>query len=395
MKMFISLILTFLCLINLQSQNSHSPVIVGAESFSEYLPLLKEKRIAIFTNHTGMVGKEHIVDLLHRLKFNIVAIFAPEHGFRGNAGAGEEVIDGKDSKTGIFIYSLYKNKTGKPDSKIMSQIDIVVVDIQDVGLRFYTYHISMYKLMDACAENNRKMIILDRPNPNGFYVDGPVLDMKYKSEVGYLPVPVVHGMTLGELALMINGEKWLPQKRTCNLQVVKCKNYTHDMKYRLPVPPSPNLPAMKSVYLYPSICLFEGTTVSLGRGTAFPFQVYGSPDMKMYSFSFTPRSIQGAKNPPYLNTKCFGVDLRNIPDEEIWKAGINLNYIIDACNHLGKEIFTPFFQNLIGVDYVQKMILEGKSADEIKTVWQPDIERFMQQRKSYLLYEQCAKRETQ
>jgi uncharacterized protein YbbC (DUF1343 family) len=360
---------------------------VGAESFSEYFPLLKEKRIAIFTNHTGMAGREHIVDLLHRLKFNIVVIFAPEHGFRGDVDAGEKVIDGKDRKTGIFIYSLYKNKIGKPDSKIMSQIDIVVVDIQDVGLRFYTYYISMYKLMDACAENNRKMLILDRPNPNGFYVDGPVLDMKYKSEVGYLPVPVVYGMTLGELALMINGEKWLPEKRTCNLQVVKCKNYTHRVKYQLPVPPSPNLPNMKSVYLYPSICLFEGTTVSLGRGTTFPFQVYGSPDMKTYSFSFTPRSIRSAKNPPYLNTKCFGVDLRNIPDEEIWKAGINLNYIIDACNQLGKGIFTPFFQNLIGVDYVRKMILEGKSADEIKAVWQPDIERFMQQRKPYLLYE--------
>ncbi|MDR0681519.1 MAG: DUF1343 domain-containing protein [Dysgonamonadaceae bacterium] len=381
------MIFTFLCLINLQSQDNCSPVQVGAESFSEYFPLLKEKRIAIFTNHTGMAGREHIVDLLHRLKFNIVVIFAPEHGFRGDVDAGEKVIDGKDRKTGIFIYSLYKNKIGKPDSKIMSQIDIVVVDIQDVGLRFYTYYISMYKLMDACAENNRKMLILDRPNPNGFYVDGPVLDMKYKSEVGYLPVPVVYGMTLGELALMINGEKWLPEKRTCNLQVVKCKNYTHRVKYQLPVPPSPNLPNMKSVYLYPSICLFEGTTVSLGRGTTFPFQVYGSPDMKTYSFSFTPRSIRSAKNPPYLNTKCFGVDLRNIPDEEIWKAGINLNYIIDACNQLGKGIFTPFFQNLIGVDYVRKMILEGKSADEIKAVWQPDIERFMQQRKPYLLYE--------
>jgi uncharacterized protein YbbC (DUF1343 family) len=387
MKIFISLVLTLFCLINLQSQSHHSPVIVGAESFSEYFPLLKGKRIAIFTNHTGMAGNEHIVDLLNRSKFNIVAIFAPEHGFRGNADAGEKVIDGKDSKTGIFIYSLYKSKTGKPDSKIMSQIDVVVVDIQDVGLRFYTYYISMYKLMDACAENNKKMIILDRPNPNGFYVDGPILDMRYKSEVGYLPVPVVYGITLGELAQMINGEKWLPQKRTCSLQVIKCKNYTRHTKYQLPVPPSPNLPNMKSVYLYPSICLFEGTTVSLGRGTTFPFQVYGSPDMKTYSFSFTPRNIQGAKKPPYLNTKCFGVDLRNVPDEEIWKAGINLDYIIDACNHLGKEIFTPFFRNLIGVDYVQEMILEGKSAGEIKAVWQPDIEKFKQQRKPYLLYE--------
>jgi uncharacterized protein YbbC (DUF1343 family) len=387
MKLFIVLLVTFFCLINLQSQNDHSPVIVGAESVSEYFPLLKEKRIAIFTNHTGMAGREHLVDLLSRWGFNIVAIFAPEHGFRGSADAGEHIIDDKDSKTGIFIYSLYKNKTGKPDAGIMSQIDVIIVDIQDVGLRFYTYYISMYKLMDACAENNKKMIILDRPNPNGFYVDGPVLDMKYKSEVGYLPIPVVHGMTLGELAGMINGEKWLPEKRTCDLHIIKCKNYTHLTKYQLPIPPSPNLPNMKSVYLYPSICLFEGTTVSLGRGTTFPFQVYGSPDMKAYSFSFTPRSISGAKNPPYLNTKCFGVDLQTVPDDAIWAAGINLNYIIDAYNHLGKKIFTPFFQHLIGVDYVRKMILEGKSADEIKAVWQPDIEKFKQQRKPYLLYE--------
>jgi uncharacterized protein YbbC (DUF1343 family) len=387
MKLFISLIAAFVCLTSLRSQNNLSPVIVGAESVSEYFPLLKGKRIAVFTNHTGMAGKEHLVDLLNRRGVNIRVIFAPEHGFRGNADAGEHITDGKDAKTGIPVYSLYKKKTGKPDAGIMSQIDIVIVDIQDVGLRFYTYYISMYKLMDACAENRKKMIILDRPNPNGFYVDGPVLDMKYKSGVGCLPIPVVHGMTLGELAGMINGEKWLPEERVCDLQVIKCKNYTHLTRYQLPVPPSPNLPNMKSVYLYPSTCLFEGTTVSLGRGTAFPFQVYGSPDMKAYSFSFTPRSIPGAKNPPCLNKKCFGVDLRNIPDDAIWEAGINLNYIIDACNHLGKKIFTPFFQNLMGVDYVQKMILEGKSAGEIKAVWQPDIEKFKQQRKPYLLYE--------
>jgi uncharacterized protein YbbC (DUF1343 family) len=388
MKRFASLgILSLFCLVNLQSQSGPPPVIVGAEAVSEYFPLLEGKRIAVFTNHTGRVGQEHLVDLLHCSGYTITAIFAPEHGFRGDADAGEKIDDGKDTKTGIPVYSLYKSKTGKPDKKIMSQIDLVLVDIQDVGLRFYTYYISMYKLMEACAENNRKMIVLDRPNPNGFYVDGPILDMKYKSGVGYLPVPVVHGMTLGELAQMINGEKWLPGKQTCDLQVIKCKNYTHSVKYRLPIPPSPNLPNMKSVYLYPSTCLFEGTTVSLGRGTAFPFQVYGSPDMKGYSFSFIPRSIPGAKNPPYLNIRCFGVDLRNIPDEEIWKAGINLNYVIDAYNQVGETLFTPFFQNLIGVDYVKKMIIEGRTADEIKAVWQPDLIKFKQQRKPYLLYD--------
>jgi len=244
--------------------------------------------------------------------------------------------------------------------------------------------------MDACAENGKKMILLDRPNPNGFYVDGPILDMKYKSGVGYLPIPVVHGMTLGELAQMINGEKWLPNKQVCKLEVIKCKNYTHQTKYQLPIPPSPNLPNMKSIYLYPSTCLFEGTPISLGRGTSFPFQVYGSPNMKGYSFSFTPKSIPGAKNPPHLNKKCYGVDLRNIPNEEIWENGINLNYVIDAYRNSPKSetFFTSFFQNLIGVDYVKQMIIEGKSNDEIRAVWQSDVKKFKMQRKPYLLYEE-------
>jgi len=383
----------FFCLTALQAQNSTSDsdrVIVGAESTSEYFPLLKDKRIGVFTNHTGRVGEEHLVDLLHRSGFNIVTIFSPEHGFRGDADAGEKVNDEIDSKTGIPIFSLYKSRTGKPTKSQMQKLDIILVDIQDVGLRFYTYYISIYKLMDACAENGKKMILLDRPNPNGFYVDGPILDMKYKSGVGYLPIPVVHGMTLGELAQMINGEKWLPNKQVCKLEVIKCKNYTHQTKYQLPIPPSPNLPNMKSIYLYPSTCLFEGTPISLGRGTSFPFQVYGSPNMKGYSFSFTPKSIPGAKNPPHLNKKCYGVDLRNIPNEEIWENGINLNYVIDAYRNSPKSetFFTSFFQNLIGVDYVKQMIIEGKSNDEIRAVWQSDVKKFKMQRKPYLLYEE-------
>jgi uncharacterized protein YbbC (DUF1343 family) len=382
--------LSVFCLINIQAQNTcELPVIVGAESTAEYFPLLKDKRIAVFSNHTGIVGEEHLVDLLKRSGFNIVTIFSPEHGFRGDADAGEHVGNGRDPKTGIPIYSLYNSKTGKPDNEIMSRIDILVTDMQDVGLRFYTYYISMYKLMDACAENHKKMLILDRPNPNGFYVDGPILDMKYKSGVGYLPIPVVHGMTLGELAQMINGEKWLPEKRVCNLQVIKCKNYTHQTKYSLPVAPSPNLPNMKSIYLYPSTCLFEGTPVSLGRGTAFPFQVYGHPDMKGYRFSFTPRSISGAKNPPCLDKECHGVDLQNVPDKEVWEAGFNLSYIIDAYNNLkiGEKFFTSFFEKLVGVSYIREMIMVGKSADEIKAQWQSDVEKFKIQRKPYLLYD--------
>lgn len=383
MKQITLILLSLFCPAILQAQ-----VIVGAESTAEYFPLLKDKRIGIFTNHTGIVGNEHLADLLKREGFQVAVIFSPEHGFRGDADAGENVGDETDAKTGIPIYSLYKSNTGKPDNRTMSKIDILITDIQDVGLRFYTYYISMYKLMDACAENGKPMLVLDRPNPNGFYVDGPVLDMKYKSGVGYLPIPVVHGMTLGELAKMINGEKWLPQGKTCKLQVIKCKNYSHETRYRLPVPPSPNLRNMKSIYLYPSTCLFEGTVVSLGRGTDFPFQVYGSPDMRGCDFSFIPRSIPGAKNPPFLNRKCYGVDLRNVPDETIWKEGLNLRYLIDAYRNLqtGGKFFTPFFEKLMGVDYVKKMIMEGKTAEEIKAQWRPDVDKFKIRRKPYLLY---------
>jgi uncharacterized protein YbbC (DUF1343 family) len=381
---FLSILL--FCLFVFPENNQGKPV-PAAERIAEYFPLLKGKRIGVFTNHTGMVGNEHLVDLLKRKGFQIVVIFSPEHGFRGNTDAGERVADETDAQTGTPVYSLYKNNTGKPDNQIMSQIDILVTDIQDVGLRFYTYYISMYKLMDACADNDKPMLILDRPNPNGFYVDGPILDMKYKSGVGYLPVPVVHGMTLGELAQMINGEKWLPQEKICELQIIKCENYSHDTLYNLPIPPSPNLPNMKSVYLYSSTCLFEGTKVSLGRGTAFPFQVYGNPDMTG-RFSFIPRSIPGAKNPPFLNRECHGADLRNIPDETILGEGLNLQYVIDAYNNLqiGEKFFTPFFEKLIGVDYVRTMIMEGKTAAEIKAKWQPDVERFKIQREPYLLY---------
>jgi len=365
-------------------------VIVGAEQTEAYFPMLKGKRIALFSNHTGMVKDKHLLDILIENRFNVVAVFSPEHGFRGDESAGEHVSSSTDSKTGVPILSLYDGNTGKPSPESMDKFDLLIVDIQDVGLRFYTYYISMVKLMDACAESHKKMIILDRPNPNGFYVDGPILDMKYKSGVGWLPVPVVHGMTLGELARMVNGENLLPQKRVCDLTVIKCKNYTHQTLYRLPIPPSPNLPNMTAVYLYPSLCYFEATPVSLGRGTDFPFQIYGHPDLKGYCFTFTPLSMPAAKDPPQKDKLCHGVNLSALSDEEIRKKGIDLSYLIDAYRNLniGDRFFTPFFEKLIGVDYVRKMIEQGKSADEIKAMWKDDVAKFKLQRKPYLLYDE-------
>ncbi len=386
-KLIISILL--LCTLSLQAfAQTDERVITGDEQTSEYFPLLEGKRIAIFSNHTGMIGNKHLLDVLLENQFNVVAIFSPEHGFRGDADAGEHVSSSVDSKTGVPILSLYDGKLGKPSEASMNKFDLLIVDIQDVGLRYYTYYASMCRLMDACAEYGKKMLILDRPNPNGHYVDGPLLDMKHKSGVGWLPIPVVHGMTLGELALMVNGEHWLPESRTCDVTVIPCKNYTHQTKYRLPIPPSPNLPNMTSVYLYPSTCYFEATPVSLGRGTDKPFQVYGHPDMKGYSFSFTPRSMPGAKNPPQLNKLCHGVDLSGMSDEEIWKRGLDLSYVIDAYRNLniGDKFFTSFFEKLIGVDYVRRMIEDGKDADEIKACWQDDVKKFKEQRKPYLLY---------
>lgn len=361
----------------------------GAEATGEYFPLLKGKRVAVLTNQTGIIGKTHLVDSLVSLKINIVAILSPEHGFRGDADAGEHVSSSVDPKTGIPIKSLYEGNTGKPSADLMKTIDVLVFDLQDVGVRFYTYLTTMARMMEACAENGVQMIVLDRPNPIGFYVDGPILDMKYKSGVGWLPIPTVHGMTLGELAGMINGEKWLKDGIQCNVKVIKCTNYTHASMYQLPVKPSPNLPDMRSIYLYPSTCYFEATPVSLGRGTPHAFQMYGHPNMKGYSYSFTPRSIPGAKFPPQLNNECYGVDLRTTPSiEEINKAGINLEYVIDAYKNLNLDdhYFRSFFELLIGQGYVRKMIKEGKSAAEIKAMWAGDVAKFKEQRRPYLLY---------
>lgn len=363
-------------------------IILGNEQTSEYYPLLRGKRVALFGNHTSLRGNRHLLDCLLADSIRVVAVFSPEHGFRGNADAGEKVGSSVDSRTGVPILSLYDGKDKRPSAASMKKFDVLLADIQDVGLRFYTYYITLCRLMDACAEYGKSVIVLDRPNPNGHYVDGPVLNMKYKSGVGWLPIPVVHGMTLGELARMVNGEGWLPAERTCRLTVVPCLNYTHQTRYDLPVPPSPNLPNMKAIYLYPSLCPFEGTVVSLGRGTDKPFQIYGHPNMKGYSYSFTPHSVPGAKNPPLLGKRCHGADLSGKSDEELRREGLNLTYVIDVYRNLniGDRFFTSFFELLMGTSYVRQMIKEGRSAEEIRARWMPEVERFKEQRRPYLLY---------
>lgn len=363
-------------------------VITGDERTELYFHLLEGKRIALYSNHTGLANGKHIVDILKENKFDVTTILSPEHGFRGTADAGERVGDSVDEKTNIPIISMYKFGREGIDSTTAARFDILVVDIQDVGLRFYTYYITMWRLMDSCAKYGKLVIVLDRPNPNGFYVDGPILDMKYRSGVGWLPIPIVHGMTLGELALMINGEGWLTDKRKCELTVIPCKNYKHSTLYELPIPPSPNLPNIKSIYLYPSTCFFEGTVMSLGRGTSLPFQVYGHPDYKGSNYSFTPQSISGAKNSPLLGKKCYGVDLSDTDDKYIRKQGIDLSYVIDAYKNLniGSKFFTSFFDLLAGCSYIREMIEQGCDADEIKARWQDDVTKFKKQRAPYLIY---------
>lgn len=377
-------------LLFLLAEDIHANVITGAEQTNLYLRLLKGKRVALFSNQSGRIGNRLTLDVLLEHKVNVVTVFSPEHGFRGKADAGEKVSSSVDEQTGVRVFSLYGASKNAPDDAEMKKIDVIVTDIQDVGLRFYTYYITMMQLMNRCAECGKEMIVLDRPNPNGFYVDGPILDMKYASGVGALPIPVVHGMTLGELARMINGEHWLKSGKTCRLKVIPCKNYTHQTRYVLPVAPSPNLPNMKSVYLYPSLCYFEATPVSVGRGTDKAFQIFGHPDMKCYAFTFTPESRTGAKNPPLLGQLCHGRDLSGLSDSAIWSRKIDLTYLIEAYHalNIGDRFFTSFFEKLMGVDYVRKMIEQGKDADEIGKMWQDDVAKFKKQRKKYLLYKE-------
>lgn len=363
-------------------------VVVGAERTQEYFPLLEGKKVGIMTNHTGLIGKSHIVDSLVMAGINLKAVFAPEHGFRGSADAGENVDSYTDTKTGLKVISVY-GSSKKPKATDIKALDVLIFDIQDVGLRYYTYLSSMHYLMEACADNGKELIILDRPNPNGFYIDGPILQERFKSFVGMHPIPVVHGMTLGELAQMINGEGWLDGGKKCKLTVIKCQNYTHQTRYELPVRPSPNLPNMRSIYLYSSLCFFEGTPLSIGRGTEFPFQVYGHPDLPETGFSFTPKSTEGAKDPVLNGKKCNGVDLREAPSNEvIWANGVDLSYLVESYAVLGggEKFFLPIFNLLTGVPYVKEMIIAGATAEEIESRWTGDVEKFKLQRKPYLLY---------
>ncbi len=365
-----------------------SALMVGAERVDLYAPQLQGKRVALFSNHTGILPDgRHTLDALREAGVDVKVVFSPEHGFRGNADAGEHVSSSIDPATGLPIVSLYGPGHRKAMNETLDSIDAIVNDIQDVGLRFYTYYCTMLELMDAAAERGQDFWVLDRPNPNGMYVDGPILDMQYASGVGRLPIPVVHGLTLAEMMLMANGEGWLPSGKQAQLHVVPCANYTHSTRYDLPVPPSPNLPNMKSIYLYPSLCYFEATPVSLGRGTDKPFQIYGHPKMKNRQFDFTPESRPGATNPPQLGNLCHGVDLSAMDDDEIIERGLDLTYLIDAYNDVkGEKFFTSFFEKLIGRGDIRQMIIDGRSADEIKATWADDVENFKQQRKPYLLY---------
>lgn len=377
--------LTFSLFVALVAHSQSSGIKTGAEQLDLLLPKVQDKRVAFLVNHTAVIGRTHLVDSLQKRGVDIKKILSPEHGFRGNADAGETVTDGVDTKTGLPVISLYGNNK-KPTAEQLSDVDIVVFDIQDVGVRFFTYISSLHYLMEACAEQNKKLIVLDRPNPNGSYVDGPLLDPALKSFVGMHPIPIVHGLTVGELAQMINGEGWLEGKRKCELEIIKLKNYTHQTPYTLPIKPSPNLPNQQSVLLYPSTCLFEGTALSVGRGTQHPFEWIGHPDLKNQPFQFTPISIEGmAKKPPHENEVCFGIDLST---EKTGKE-ISLKYLIQFYNQFAdkEEFFIPYFDKLVGTKQLKEQIKKGMTERQIKATWKKELDRYRNLRKRYLIYQ--------
>ena len=356
-------------------------LVLGAERTNIYLPLLKNKKIAVVGNQTSMIANTHLVDSLLSLKVNVVKVFSPEHGFRGKADAGAKIEDETDEKTGLPIISLYgKNK--KPTVEQLKGIELLLFDIQDVGARFYSYISTLHYVMEAAAENNIKVIVLDRPNPNGHYIDGPIREKGFESFVGMHPIPIVHAMTIGEYAQMINGEKWIA--RQCDLTVIEMENYTHDMSYDLPIKPSPNLPNSRSINLYTSLCLFEGTNVSLGRGTEYPFQHFGAPYLKS-NYSFTPKSGEGSKSPPHENKTCYGTGLRF---QDNYLEEINLNWLIESYNNCPEKekFFNSFFDKLAGTDKLRLQIIEGKTVKEIKESWQEGLNEFKKIRNKYLLY---------
>ncbi len=377
-----NLLLVCLIVIHLVHAQDIKPV-PGADRPELYLPLMEGKNVALVVNQTSMVGNQHLVDFLVSKKIHVVKIFAPEHGFRGQADAGGQVSDQVDSSTGIPVISLYGKKT-KPTPEDLRDVDLVVYDIQDVGVRFYTYISTLHLVMEACAENQVKLLILDRPDPNGDYVDGPVLDDSLRSFVGMDPIPVVYGMTPGELAEMIDGQYWLKDSAVCSLQVIPVDHYDHNTPYSLPVKPSPNLPNDVSVRLYPSLCLFEGTIMSVGRGTDFPFQVAGYPDSLAGSFAFTPHDVPGASNPKFANKVCFGRDYRNLDPP----PHFTLSFLLDFYNRLGKKykFFNNYFDDLAGTGELKNQIKAGFNEDEIRVTWYEGLRKFKEIRKKYLLY---------
>jgi uncharacterized protein YbbC (DUF1343 family) len=374
-----------------------APIKTGAEQTEQYVPYLKGKRVAMLANPTSVIGNTHLVDSLSRLGINIVKVFGPEHGFRGNASAGVAVKDETDAATSIPIVSLYGRKN-KPTKEDLADVDIMIYDLQDVGCRFYTNINALARLMEACQENDKELLILDRPNPNGYLIDGPILDMQFKSGIGMFPIPIAHGLTVGEFAQMANGEGWLTNKVKCKLKIIKVANYNHDMPYDLPVSPSPNLNTQQAIMLYPSTCLFEGVYLNHGRGTYYPFTVIGSPELKgKYEFSYTPTGIKGmAETPLFMNEVCYGIDLRNYDIEQLRKKKqINLQWMMELYKaHPYKEKFFDsklskemgVIERLTGSALFRQQIIDGKPEEEIRASWEPGLSEYQVMRKKYLLY---------
>ncbi|MEJ5055288.1 exo-beta-N-acetylmuramidase NamZ family protein [Sphingobacterium sp. MYb382] len=386
-----------ICVCFLLVQSTYAQFRTGAEQTAAYVGYLKGKRVGMVVNNSSKIGDSSTVDSLIALGVTIVKVFGPEHGFRGDVGAGVKVSNEIDPKTGVKVVSLY-GKTKKPTKEMLSDVDILVYDIQDIGVRYFTYIATMHRVMEACAEQGKELIILDRPNPNGYFIDGPILDMAYKSDIGMHPVPITHGMTVGEYAQMINGEGWLANGVQCKIKVIKMQNYSHDMPYLPPVKMSPNINTAQAILLYPATCLFEGTILSEGRGTQYPFTVIGSPALKgIYSFSFTPVSIKDmSATPIYKDQVCYGLDLRNVDLQKLRaEKKVNLSWLIETYNkYPKKEIFfdnkqskeiVPF-EKLAGGTKLKEQIVAGMTAEEIRKSWEPDLVTYKKMRQQYVLY---------
>ncbi|HMQ08798.1 MAG TPA: DUF1343 domain-containing protein [Saprospiraceae bacterium] len=374
-----------------KAETVETVVLPGAEQLGAYVPLLKNKKASCVVNHSSLIGKTHLVDTLLSIGIDIVNVFAPEHGFRGDVSDGEWIPDGKDPDTGLPIISLY-GKTKKPTAESLKGVEVVIFDIQDVGVRFYTYLSTLHLVMEACAEENIPLIVLDRPNPHMHYIDGPVLENAFTSFIGMHPVPVVYGMSIGEYALMINGEGWLSDGLKANLEVIPVKNLKRNHHYSLTIAPSPNLPSQLSVLLYPSLCFFEGTMISVGRGTDKPFQCLGHPGLTQFAYHFTPKPNKGSINPPQKNIKCYGEDLSLIYTDLHWKPDrLDISYLLhyySLIKRINQSFFieSSHFNRLAGTDQLQKQIESGWSEDEIRKSWQPGLDKFERMRDKYLIY---------